>query len=317
MEGICDDSPSGSRVPNCRRRDPVMVVELKTEVPLVTMWSTVVITDYPTTTNSPLDYYSFVTSTSKTKGSEAKTSTKMTSSSSTLALPTPLQTSSTSLIASATLMATLTTSSISTTGGHQTESSSPASTSNISQHTSNSGGTPIKGAAIAGIVIGSLAVLVIVAVLFFFWGRRKVCGTECQATGTSSNIEAGLGQGQIAELGVVEKDAGSGSLSITIPGGAPVQPHVHPSYPHYESVVLGELEANEVRYTPLPINPTTTHHENTLNKITLAELPSSKDPGNSPLPEYDDIAGRQRVFSWAASETFYRPGGKARGLNQE
>ncbi|EHK17155.1 uncharacterized protein TRIVIDRAFT_205766 [Trichoderma virens Gv29-8] len=44
-------------------------------------------------------------------------------------------------------------------------------------------------------------------------------------------------------------------------------------------------------------------------EFVAVELPTSVDPGNSPLPRYEDLDTdeRHRVFSWAAPESTYRP----------
>ncbi|RFU76184.1 hypothetical protein TARUN_6058 [Trichoderma arundinaceum] len=181
--------------------------------------------------------------------------------------------------------------------------------------------TSINTVQIAGIAIGSSAVFGLIASIFFFFGRRNACPVHSNRRISIHNVRTSLGSAFKKRLGKLwerrPKQQPHRSHGATMPAeltatGAPQRKTSPPERPvnnspyFYHPVticVAGELESgNMASHNP-------SRRQNQQDEILPVELPTSLDPGNSPLPKYDelDTAGRYRVFSWAAPESAYRP----------
>ncbi|KAE8377985.1 hypothetical protein BDV26DRAFT_200061 [Aspergillus bertholletiae] len=80
---------------------------------------------------------------------------------------------------------TTSTSSASSTSTMTTTTSATTSATPTETPQTEEGGTSLSGGAIAGIVVGSVAGVAILAALFFFWGRRKRNAAALASTGTA------------------------------------------------------------------------------------------------------------------------------------
>ncbi|KAH6604331.1 hypothetical protein Trco_007777 [Trichoderma cornu-damae] len=144
-------------------------------------------------------------------------------------------------------------------------------------------GTVAATAQIAGIALGGCVIFGLFATIFFCFGRRNACPAHSDRRISIYNVGAGLGSFK-TKMGRFwkksPKQQADKSHGATTPAElmATAVPQRDPSPPE--------------RHEILPV-----------------ELPTSVDPGNSPLPKYEDLdtPGRYRVFSWAAPETAYRP----------
>ncbi|KAL7786777.1 hypothetical protein V8C37DRAFT_405232 [Trichoderma ceciliae] len=185
--------------------------------------------------------------------------------------------------------------------------------------------TPINAAQIAGIAIGSSAIIGVVAsvfFIFFFFGRRNACPVHSNRRVSMHKVGAGLGSFK-AKIGKLWKGspkqqtrrshgtttsagpaATTGAQKTVLPPERPVNNSPYFYHP-VTTCVAGELESNS---TVLHNPSSASRRQNQQDQILPIELPTSLDPGNSPLPKYEelDTARRYRMFSWAAPESAYR-----------
>ncbi|KAM0256237.1 hypothetical protein ACHAQJ_005108 [Trichoderma viride] len=188
--------------------------------------------------------------------------------------------------------------------------------------------TPINVAQIAGIAIGSSAVFGLVATIFFFVGRRNACSIHSNRRISRHNVATNLaslktkfgkfwagGSEQGAHLSreattPAELTATTEAQEAPLPPQRPVNNLPYFYHPvTVTSCVAGELEdSSTASYNPLA-SSRQQDQQDQQDEILPVELPTSPDPGNSPLPRYEEpnTAERYRAFSWAAPESAYRP----------
>jgi plastocyanin len=208
-------------------------------------------------------------------------------------------------------------------------SSSPASSGSDSSSSSLSPG------AIAGIAIGGAAVVILAAALIYICGRHGGQVSAFRHTSRSYTPpaveEARFGSGPKSPgqetfassryqrspgHGGFYPSEGSPSGSQYVGSPPPMSPGSHPAYGVFpgqgnqvHSPLMGTSDDGRGYYDQAPQEtppPPTQAHE--IAQPEVAELASSSDPGNSPIPGYQPPL---RQLSWAAgAESSYRPGSK-------
>ncbi|KAF3762559.1 hypothetical protein M406DRAFT_347569 [Cryphonectria parasitica EP155] len=229
------------------------------------------------------------------------------------------------------------------TASSATATSGASSDGSSSSSSSGSGHKGLSGGAIAGISIGAAAVVVFAVALIYLFGRRSGTNRAFGGVGPSGSVIDPYGGGpmQDAKYGGPAGPKSPGQDTFTSAGYS-TAPSVDPyqqmhmgqygngiGYPastgspppmseysqslyqqHYGSVPqLGVDGASHHQPTtqyqthqPLPPPP---QDQQSAAYNAPVELPTSLNPGNSPLPQYNNPAG---TYSWGqSSEGTYRP----------
>ncbi|PTB36564.1 hypothetical protein M441DRAFT_40671 [Trichoderma asperellum CBS 433.97] len=175
-------------------------------------------------------------------------------------------------------------------------------------------------AQIVAIAIGSSAIVGVVAAFFFFAGRRSNRRSSMHNVApnlgsfrtkldkrwrknSSQNVHSGHATAAPAEFGTVAE-----VREVSLPPERPINNEPYFYHPvTVASSLARELDGSSIiSYNP----PPAARLQPQRNTVLPIELPASYDPGNSPLPEYEelDAARRRQIFSWAAApEATYHP----------
>ncbi|KAH7159871.1 hypothetical protein B0J13DRAFT_616670 [Dactylonectria estremocensis] len=194
---------------------------------------------------------------------------------------------------------------------------------NSDEDNSNSNkGTHLGAGAIAGIAIGGVAVLLLGGAMIYLCGRRGGFDKAYRKSFRNSAAPEQFPNVQppVAETRFDSPSTAAGSaykqqpspMSAAFSQSPPMSPH-HPSQygfqPGYNPMVAQDgtigsyYSDHNAQHLGVPIP---TESPKPQDQIAPVELPASGDPGNSPLPEYNNN-GTQRTFSWAGEESGYRP----------
>ncbi|KAK7415417.1 hypothetical protein QQZ08_012358 [Neonectria magnoliae] len=187
---------------------------------------------------------------------------------------------------------------------------------------SGSGGSSLSGGAIAGISIGGAAVLLLAGGLLYLCGRRGGFDKAYRKSFRNSGAPAGFdAPPPVAETRFDSPSTAAGSMwtpankqqpspmSASYGQSPPMSPH-NSGYgfqPGYNPMVAqdGTVGSSDHNAQHLAV-PQQTETPKPPDQAAPVELPGSADPGNSPLPDYNEN-GTQRTFSWAGEESGYRP----------
>lgn len=156
----------------------------------------------------------------------------------------------------------------------------------------------MTAAEITGIAVGSVAIVIFGAMIAYICGKRPL---SSRSRGPADDCE-------------YPKTPTRNTETIPI---RPVQTTIDSAKKHASD--NSELEAavhNLLGIVPLErrqwgqergIGPSLYETRRQETVTSPAEMPCSRDPGNSPLPEYEEVTGNSR-FSWTpADENRYRP----------
>ncbi|ROW11326.1 hypothetical protein VMCG_00887 [Cytospora schulzeri] len=219
--------------------------------------------------------------------------------------------------------------------------SSPTSGSSSGGHS----GTKLSSGAIAGIAIGGAVVVLLVAALIYLCGRRggidkaytRQRGHSTPAPMIEAKYNPALGAGHAPKSPGGETFAttaysatpsndpygvmaagGHGVPGYSVGSGSPppLSDHSqHSSYyqfgtaPGRNSPLMQGMDGGSVHngfFTPQHTGTPPPQQQQQNPHASPVELPTSKDPGNSPLPGYSSTG---RIFSWSTGgEGSYRPG---------
>ncbi|KAM0435993.1 hypothetical protein ACHAPT_002885 [Fusarium lateritium] len=171
--------------------------------------------------------------------------------------------------------------------------------------------------AIAGIAIGSAAVLLLAGALLYLCGRRggfdKAYRKSFRGTPNPPVAETQFNSPNPA-WGV--NKALPGVVAAPYGQSPPMSPHQSVGYATHPAALaamvaqaqdgtIGSYYSDTYTQHPVPSPSQGGTTPKPPEQTAPAELPASADPGNSPLPTYSN--GQARVFSWAGEETGYRP----------
>lgn len=197
-----------------------------------------------------------------------------------------------------------------------------ATASSNSSDSDDNGGTHLSAGAIAGIAVGGAAVLVVGGGLLWFCGRKGGMEKGYRKSGMAT---AGPFTGADAPSDVKYGPANTGTPEVSNFGS--VNYGVPPISPGMQSMTSGQspfpspgittpMVGQEGYYnghpsmTPPPPGMTSQYAQEPVQQSVPVELPTSMDPGNSPLPQYSNPDNQPgRTYSWGPSaEAGYRPG---------
>lgn len=217
-------------------------------------------------------------------------------------------------------------------------------TSGSSSGGGHSGGSSLSGGAIAGIAIGGGVVVLLAAALIYLCGRRGGLDKAYtrQRGGHPSASPPPMVEAKYAAAtaaGGAPKSPGQETFSTTaysttpsndpyqaryagVPGYSvgsgsppPLSVHSQSSYQHFGtapgmgSPLMQGMENGAMQtgfFTPQHTGTPPPHQQQQNPHASPVELPTSRDPGNSPLPGYSNAG---RIFSWSTGgEETYRPG---------
>ncbi|RKU41598.1 hypothetical protein DL546_000688 [Coniochaeta pulveracea] len=187
----------------------------------------------------------------------------------------------------------------------------------------------LSAGAIAGIAIGGAAVLVLAGALIFLCGRRGGLNIGYRQSGATAPSAPTVDSPYVQDakspahtysaqqypnsLGGDPRTASPHTYTSSPPPGSPDQ-HSHGIYPntgnyiHPGSPLMGSPPQNASGYYPTTSSPPAELQQYHYNDMAPVELPTSNDPGHSPLPSYVT----PRNYSWTGGqENQYRPGHKA------
>ncbi|KAH6890555.1 hypothetical protein B0T10DRAFT_561058 [Thelonectria olida] len=209
-----------------------------------------------------------------------------------------------------------------------TSETGSSSNDNDGDDDNHHGGHGLSAGAIAGIAIGAAAVLLLAGGLLYLCGRR---GGFDKAYRKSFRNSAAPSYAA-APPGVVETRFDSPNTPATSMWTGQKQPSPMSAYaqsppmspqntavgynyqPGFNPMMAQEGTMgsyySDQGHTPQHLAvPHQAETPKPAEQIAPVELPGSHDPGNSPLPDYDNTQsdGQQRTFSWAGEETAYRP----------
>ncbi|KPM45995.1 hypothetical protein AK830_g512 [Neonectria ditissima] len=192
------------------------------------------------------------------------------------------------------------------------------------------GGSKLSGGAIAGIAIGGAAVLLLAGGLLYLCGRRggfdKAYRKSFRNSGAPVAFDA---PPPVAETRFDSPSTAAGSMwtgnkqqpspmSASYGQSPPMSPGMSPHnsgygfQPGYNPMVAQDgtvgsyYSDHNAQHLAVPHQ---TESPKPPDQVAPVELPGSADPGNSPLPDYNEN-GTQRTFSWAGEESGYRPANK-------
>ncbi|KAM5345332.1 hypothetical protein ACJ41O_011194 [Fusarium nematophilum] len=187
---------------------------------------------------------------------------------------------------------------------------------------SSKGGSHLSPGAIAGIAIGGAAVLLLAGGLIYLCGRRGGFDKAYRKSFRSSPATPSMVEPQFPSPGPAGGDAWAaanrspGLLATPYGASSPVSPHQSLGYgvhPGMAPMVAqdGTIGSYYDTYAQHPaVSPSQASQGVTTPKppeqVAPVELPGSADPGNSPLPTYNNTE-QPRTFSWVGEETGYRP----------
>ncbi|KAI8715387.1 hypothetical protein NCS52_01046100 [Fusarium sp. LHS14.1] len=177
--------------------------------------------------------------------------------------------------------------------------------------------------AIAGIAIGSAAVLLLAGALLYLCGRRggfdKAYRKSFRGTPNTPVAETQYNSPNPGSPWDVNKPL-PGVVAAPFGQSPPMSPHQSVGYGTHPATLAAMMAQSQNpdgtigsycsdTYTqhpaPSPSQGGTTPKPP--EQTAPAELPASADPGNSPLPTYNNNNNsRSQVFSWAGEETGYR-----------
>ncbi|RSL38524.1 hypothetical protein CEP53_014801 [Fusarium sp. AF-6] len=177
--------------------------------------------------------------------------------------------------------------------------------------------------AIAGIAIGSAAVLLLAGALLYLCGRRggfdKAYRKSFRGTPNTPVAETQFNSPHPTGSPWDVNKPLPGVVAAPFGQSPPMSPHQSVGYgthPAALAAMVAQAQAQDGTIGSYYSDTYTQHpapspsQGNTTPKppeqTSPAELPASADPGNSPLPTYNNN-GRSQVFSWAGEETGYRP----------
>ncbi|KAF7551649.1 hypothetical protein G7Z17_g4854 [Cylindrodendrum hubeiense] len=209
------------------------------------------------------------------------------------------------------------------TGGSSSDSSSDSSDDDDNKH----GGTHLGAGAIAGIAIGGAAVLLLGGAMVYLCGRRGGFDKAYRKSFRGSVVPGGYPSVQppVAETRFDSPSTAAGSvwiankqqpspMSAGFGQSPPMSPHNTGGYgfqPGYNPMVAQDgtigsyYSDHNAQQLAAPLH---TESPKPQERVAPVELPASADPGNSPLPDYNnDGVQPQRTFSWAGEESGYRP----------
>ncbi|KAL1879930.1 hypothetical protein VTK73DRAFT_6626 [Phialemonium thermophilum] len=191
---------------------------------------------------------------------------------------------------------------------------------------SNNGGhkSGLSSGAIAGIAIGAAALTILAGTLIYLCGWRGAMGaTSRPGLHMFGSSPSAMGPPVLPMTEATKFPSPTTPKTPVVPGLGPAtdpyrswSPSVHGASPVHilpRDSAYGQRSDIYAHTPPLGAGSAEQTHSygdqpathRTAGTTTVAELPGSSDPGNSPLPTYP---GR---FSWAqGQEAEYRPGGK-------
>ncbi|KAI5459819.1 hypothetical protein BGZ63DRAFT_455376 [Mariannaea sp. PMI_226] len=181
--------------------------------------------------------------------------------------------------------------------------------------------------AIAGIAIGGAAVLLLAGAMIYLCGRRGGFDKAYRKSFRNSSApaytpappavsESQFSSPNIGTANIWAATKQPASLSAYPQNSTPVSPQhtgVNYNFPPGFNPVMVQDGTMASYYSDQPVQhvavPPQTVTPIPSEQPAPAELPASTDPGNSPLPAYDNTRNvdEQRTFSWAGEETAYRP----------
>ncbi|KAF5023643.1 hypothetical protein F66182_4312 [Fusarium sp. NRRL 66182] len=191
---------------------------------------------------------------------------------------------------------------------------------------SDGGGGGKKGlstGAIAGIAVGGAAVLLLAGALLYLCGRRGGFDKAYRKGFRSSVGPPGppVTETQYASPNPTVADPWApakspGLMATSYTQSPPLSPHQSLPYGTHPGMVSQDGTPMSY-YDPHPTQYSDHHHYGAVaaspasspkppDQIAPVELPGSQDPGNSPLPSYNN-SDQPRTFSWAGDESGYRP----------
>ncbi|KAF4983283.1 hypothetical protein FZEAL_1268 [Fusarium zealandicum] len=204
-------------------------------------------------------------------------------------------------------------------GGSPSETANPEDDDKSNSEDGEHGSSHLSTGAIAGIAIGSAAVLILAGGLIYLCGRRGGFDKAYRKSFRSSHNPPGVSETQFSSpnpTSAVPWAANKGPGLTAAPYGQspPMSPHhslgygTHPALAsmvaqdgttgsYYSDTYTQQQPAaspSQGGGTPKPAEQT-----------SPVELPGSVDPGNAPQPNYSNA--QTRTFSWAGEETGYRP----------
>lgn len=188
---------------------------------------------------------------------------------------------------------------------------------------SSSGHHKLSPGAIAGIAIGSAAVLLLAGGMIYLCGRRGGFDKAYRKSFRNSAAPMYNNVPPVAEHHTPSTAAGSvwtgqkQASPMSAYGQSPPMSPQHSGYgvqPGFSPMVaqdgtIGSYYSDQhAQHLAVPRHAESPRpHE----QLAPAELPASGDPGNSPLPAYEntrhDHGEQPRTYSWAGEESAYRP----------